>query len=192
MDNDIFCRRVWLKKCWSIYIRISLPWYMINPVGHISSTDLHHDDVIKWKHFSRNWLFVRGIHRSPVNSPHKGQWREALMFSLIPTWTNGWVNNREAGDLRRHRTHYDVIVVMNYIPRNMHMYPFSFLLGWSLFVFILSVSNCSFLESNRKIIAFLHIQGNEYYIDNCNLLKPLSDYKAIKYQHHIFVHNAEN
>ena len=60
-----------------------------------------HDDVIKWKHFPRYWPFVRGIHRSPVNSPHKGQWRGALMFSLICLWINGWVNNREAGDLRR-------------------------------------------------------------------------------------------
>ena len=42
-----------------------------------------HDAVIKWKHFPRYWPFVRGIHRSPVNSPHKGQWRGALMFSLI-------------------------------------------------------------------------------------------------------------
>ena len=42
-----------------------------------------HDDVIKWKHFPRYWSFVRGIHRSPVYSPHKGQWRGALMFSLI-------------------------------------------------------------------------------------------------------------
>ena len=40
------------------------------------------DDVIKWKHFPRHWSFVRGIHRSPVNSPHKGQWRGALMFSF--------------------------------------------------------------------------------------------------------------
>ena len=31
-----------------------------------------HDDVIKWKHFPRYWSFVRGIHRSPVKSPHKG------------------------------------------------------------------------------------------------------------------------
>ena len=42
-----------------------------------------HGDVIKWKHFPRYWPFVRGIHQSPVNSPHKVQWREALMFSLI-------------------------------------------------------------------------------------------------------------
>ena len=70
-----------------------------------------HDDVIKWKHFPRNWPFVRGIHRSPVNPPHKGQWRGALMFSLICVWINDWVNNREAGDLRRYRAHYDVSVM---------------------------------------------------------------------------------
>ena len=67
-----------------------------------------HDDVIKWKHFPRCWPFVRGFHRWPVNSPHKGQWRGALMFSLICSWINGWVNNREAGDLIRHRAHYDI------------------------------------------------------------------------------------
>ena len=47
-----------------------------------------HDDVIKWK-----------------------QWRGALMFSLICVWINGWVNNREAGDLSRYRAHYDVTVM---------------------------------------------------------------------------------
>ena len=50
-------------------------------------------------------------YRSPVNYPHKGQWRGALLFSLICVWINGWVNNREAGDLRRYRVHYDVIVM---------------------------------------------------------------------------------
>ena len=79
-----------------------------------------HDDVIKWKHFPRYWPFVRGIHRSPVNSQHKGQWRGALMFSLICTWINGWVNNGEAGDLRRHRGHHDVNVmgtISSYNPK---------------------------------------------------------------------------
>ena len=47
----------------------------------------------------------------PVNSPHKGQWRGALMFPLICVWINDWVNNREAGDLRRYRGHYDVTVM---------------------------------------------------------------------------------
>ena len=78
---------------------------------------LAHYDVIKWKHFPRYWPFARGIHRSPVNSPHNGQWGGALMFSLICAWINGWINNSEAGDLRRHRAHYDVIVMWSLIVR---------------------------------------------------------------------------
>ena len=89
--------------------RLSMYWYPAirwwYPVGA-------HDDVIKWKHFLRYWPFMQGIHRSPVNSPHKGQWRGASMFSLICVWINGWVNNREAGDLRRYRAHYDVNVMI--------------------------------------------------------------------------------
>ena len=49
-----------------------------------------HDDVIKWKHFLRYWPFVRGINWSSVNSPHKGQWRRALMFSLICALKKRW------------------------------------------------------------------------------------------------------
>ena len=76
--------------------------------GSLSHTQ---DDVIKWKHFPRYWPFVRRIHRSPVKSPHKGQWRGTLMFSLICAWLNGWVNNRETGYLRRHRAHHDVTAI---------------------------------------------------------------------------------
>ena len=74
----------------------------------------NHDDVIKCKHFPRYWPFVRAIHRSPVNSPHKCQWRGALVFSLVCVWINGWVNNREACDLRRHRAHYDVTLIIKW------------------------------------------------------------------------------
>ena len=69
---------------------------------------VEHDDVIKWKHFPRYWPLNSPV---PVNSPHKGQWRGALMFTLICARINGWVNNREPGDLRRYRAHYDVIVM---------------------------------------------------------------------------------
>ena len=55
------------------------------------------------------WL--RGIHLSPVNSPHTDQWRGALMFSLIYAWTNACVNNQDACDLRRHRSRNDVTVM---------------------------------------------------------------------------------
>ena len=63
-----------------------------------------------WRH-QHYWPFVRGIHRPTVTSPHKGQWRGALAFSLICAWTDGSVNNRHAGDLGRYFTHYDVTVM---------------------------------------------------------------------------------
>ena len=59
-------------------------------------TLLTHDDVIKCEHFQRYWPFVWGIHRPPVNSPHKDQWRGALMFFMICALINCWANNREA------------------------------------------------------------------------------------------------
>ena len=71
----------------------------------------YHDDVIKWKHFPRYWPFVRGIQRSPVNSPHKDQWRGTLMFPLICAWIKGWANSPRVSDLRHHRAHYDVTVM---------------------------------------------------------------------------------
>ena len=93
----------------------------LNVLKHAVHACIHHyhDDVIKRKHFPRYWPFVRGIHRSPVNSPHKGQWRGALMFSLICARINDWVNNGEAGDLRRHRAHCDVIVI--HLTRHIHL-----------------------------------------------------------------------
>ena len=111
---------IWNQKRLNTRIRLSfkvssptLDWYCLNQSREIYPGPLSiHDDVIKWKHFPRYLPFVRGIHRSPVNSPHKGQWRGALMFTLICARINDWVNNREAGDLRRYCTHYDVIVML--------------------------------------------------------------------------------
>ena len=48
------------------------------------------------------------------NSLVKGQWRGALMFSLIYAWIKGWVNNRQAGDLRRHHAYYDITVMSSW------------------------------------------------------------------------------
>ena len=70
-----------------------------------------HNDVIKLKHFPRYWPFVWGIHRSSVNSPHKGQWRWALMFSLISAWLTGWVDNRQTVDSGHDRADYDATVM---------------------------------------------------------------------------------
>ena len=52
------------------------------------------------------------------NSPVTGEFtsqrpmtRSFVVF-LISAWTNGWVNNRDPGDLKHHCTHYGVIVMM--------------------------------------------------------------------------------
>ena len=113
---------------------------------------MNDDDVIKWKHFPRYCPFVRAIHRSPVNSPHKGQWRGALMFSMICASINGWVNNCEACDLRHHRPHYDVtdakitdvayltvirVLYFSLISWHFHTDSFTIILnvgGWFIFV----------------------------------------------------------
>ena len=113
-----------------------------------------HDDVIKWKHFPRNLPFVRGIHRSPLNSHHKGQWRGALVFSLICIWINDWVNNREAGNLRRYRAHYDVIVMV--LKINMRSAMASHICGL--------IQNCIGIDSNTSIILIHCLQcvGTSY------------------------------
>ena len=88
---------------------------------------LPHDDVIKWKHFPSYWPFVRGIHRSPLNSPHKGQWRGALMFSLI---VRKYSNSQK--HIHRHDMHgfgFGYIRVLNgywfilHIHQGCYMYP---------------------------------------------------------------------
>ena len=61
--------------------------------------------------FSALLALCAGNSPIPANSLHKGQWRGALKFYLICAWINDWVNNREAGDLRRHHGHYDVNVM---------------------------------------------------------------------------------
>ena len=95
------------------YLRGNLADVIDDGTDQVSNAPPGHDDVIKWKYIPRNWPFVQGIHRSPVNSPHKGQCRRALMCSLIWAWINGRVVSREAGVWKRHRTHYDVTVMIS-------------------------------------------------------------------------------
>ena len=78
-------------------------------VGHANSWA---QKWVVWGHCSKLWL----LQLLPVNSPHKGRWPGALMFSLICAWINVWVNTPEVGDLRRHRAHYDIIIMMQCTP----------------------------------------------------------------------------
>ena len=124
------------KKLWGMFIRVEEVYILL----WSSQKMVVHDDVIKWKHFPRYWPFVRRIHRSPVTSPHKGKWRGALMFSLICVWINGWVNNREAGDLRHNRAHYYVTVMVNFLALQTRHYSFG----------------CDFIVNERCLIDITH------------------------------------
>ena len=86
----------------------SVPMAYNHPATSAEQTGVWYHQM---KHFRVIGPLCGGIIRSPVNSPHKGQWCGALMFSLICAWINGWVKNRGAGDLGRHRAYYDVTVI---------------------------------------------------------------------------------
>ena len=83
------------------------PWYYVR-----------YRESVSWRRhqmetFSALLAICGGNSSGPRWTPlHKGQWRGALMFSLICAWINGWVNNGEAGDLRCYYAHYDFIVMM--------------------------------------------------------------------------------
>ena len=68
------------------YEKISSGMYL--PCGHNALSKIArfiHDDVIKWKHFPCYRLFVEVNHQLPVDSPHKGQWCQALIFLCSPS-----------------------------------------------------------------------------------------------------------
>ena len=75
-----------------------------------------HDDVIK---FSALLAICAG--NSPVNGEFPAQRPVTRSFDVFCVWINGWVNNREAGDLRRYRVHCDVIVMEHHSPSSNSM-----------------------------------------------------------------------
>ena len=94
-----------------------ITWYLKNTENHFEGLDYMASVLYLtwWRHqmetFSALLALCAGNSPIPVNSPHKGQWRGARMFSFIYAWINDWVNNREAGNLRRQHGHYDVILM---------------------------------------------------------------------------------
>ena len=95
---------------WRVRLHTMITRYAVGSCPHGRRRGFH-DDVIKWSHSPRHWPFVRWIHRSPVNSPQKGQWSGALEFFFICAWTYSSVNNWDTGNLRCQRSHYDVIIM---------------------------------------------------------------------------------
>ena len=79
------------------------------------------------------------------NSPATGEFpsqrpmTRSLIFSLICAWANGWANNRDVGDLRRHRNHYDVTVML----------PKTYMLMAILYILQSVVVICHWLENTN-------------------------------------------
>ena len=118
--SKILCIQFFGSKCEIIYWWLKFCIYLLRFTGRIAN---QFADIMMTSSngniFRVTRPFVGRIHRSPVNSPHKGQWRGALIFSLICAWMDDWIN-REAGDLRRHRDHYDVTVRIGSSLANMN------------------------------------------------------------------------
>ena len=87
---------------------------------------------------------------SLVDSPHKGQWRGDLMFSLICAWTNGSANNQDAGDLSRHRAHYGVTATTPMV--NMHC-----IFDWQLMCFDWNSSSLNDLRGRILAGTYIYI-----------------------------------
>ena len=102
----------WLRKDMLLSME-SFPLNNMKNRNHCSHPCFHrpcyHDDAIKWKYFPCYW--------PPVNPPITGALTKAnavtgiFLFSLNCASTNGWANNRDTGDLARHRAYYDVTVM---------------------------------------------------------------------------------
>ena len=113
--------------------------------------------------------------------PRKGQWRGALMFSLICTRINGWVNNREAGDLKRHPSHCEVIVMFGVKTQtsNLAMYGetghshfWSDSSGLAILVKIVQLENVNPLKIVYRELYGLSNAGHETWCTHvCSLLE---------------------
>ena len=101
--------------------------------------------------------------------------RGALIFSLICIWINSWVNNREAGDLRRHRAHHDVVVMIPVLTPSNY--------GISLVMQIpsdfLDMQNIT-LQKSQPCVRMIHCQLSKLLITQKRSvqLSPLSTYQG--------------
>ena len=138
-----------------------------------------HHDVIKWKHFPCCWPFVRGIHCHRWIPIRKASDAELWYF----LWTNIWVHNQDAGDLRRHRAHYDVTVMHTIYGSYFHGHD-----GWrKLFLclsFVWYVSQRQTLPSTQQTLwSFLskdNCPKSICYSNLANIRKPITSTKSCK------------
>ena len=128
------------------------------------------------EHFSALLALCAGIHRwIPLT---KASDAERWCFLWSASWISGWVNNREAGDLRHHRNHYDVIAMAYFyfghkLWRNIYHIPHCWLCFFPNIVVAFKVAFYTVNRRYRKIMistAFcLNVPGYDYQASDKNL-----------------------
>ena len=131
ITEGYFAAHVMLNSVWYTYIWCTNYWYLVyvpcilsnlNNIYQMATIHIWYNlsfniPLLRYHFYmmtsSNGNIFCVTGPLSPVNSPHKGQWRGALVFSSICAWINVWVNSGEVGDMRRHRAHCDVIIMWN-------------------------------------------------------------------------------
>ena len=117
---------------------------------------------------------------SPVTGKFPTQMSVSRSFKVfwICIWINGWVNNREADDLRRHRAHYDVTVkciVFSYKtsvllnPRSL-IYKFKF---WKIKSYNYKSTSQSFALGDWNVTASMQNVTSQCNFQLCICLKSL-------------------
>ena len=153
------------------------PWFS-------ATSSCAHDDVIKWKYFPCYWPFVRGIHRSPVNFPHKGQWRGALVFfylflnkRLSKHWW-GWWFETVSRPLWRHPNVYGIHLVWawnEFVSHCLHPHIREFIFTHhrnTTLGFFCHAMHCNMVAwANWNI--FQHVKS-VFFIENCYILIQIS------------------
>ena len=101
------------RVCWSAFFS---KWRIIRRCNTSTVSWTNEYRISWWRHPLETFSALLAIcaRNSPVTGefPAKRPVTQSFDVSLICAWINGWINNREAGDLRRHRTHYGVTVML--------------------------------------------------------------------------------
>ena len=146
----------------------------------ISCCNLYHDDVIKWKHFPCYWPFVKGIHWWPVDSPHTGQWRGALMISLTCDWNKqlrkqSWCRWFEMPSRSLWRHSNDNVLVGIWQRYLQHVCGMSG--SASIWIYFLNLAGADFLEKSNMIHMYYCL-----YLKELNPLRAKTNTSAISVQ----------
>ena len=142
----------------------------------INSSWVSHDDVIKWGHFPRYCPFVWRIHRAPVNSPHKVQWRGVFLDRRLNKWSCkqpwGWWFETQSHPSWRH-CNAEVYCGPLLITVIGHLYSGNIDMAWAQLIY----TRWRIYMSKKWVHWFSYWLGGLIF---CQLIRP--EQNPIKYQ----------